>query len=57
MSDVTGKIVLVLTAIVGVAILAVLVSGNSQTANVFTSAGNAFSNIIKAAVGPVQSGV
>lgn len=40
-------------AIVGVALLAVLVSRNSQTPAVFTSAGNAFSNALRAATGPV----
>lgn len=57
MSDVFGKVVVVLTAIVGVAILAVLVSKNAQTANVFKAAGDAFSNILKAAVGPVSGGI
>lgn len=57
MSDVTTKIVTVLTAIVGVAILAVIVSKNAQTPAVFQAAGNAFSSIIKAAVGPVSGGI
>ena len=46
-------IVTVLLAIVGVAILAVLVSRNAQTANVLTAGGGAFSNILSAAEGPV----
>lgn len=50
-------IVGILTAVVGVSILAVLVSKNSQTSSVITSAGNAFSSILKSAVGPVSGGV
>ena len=46
-------IVTVLLAIIGVAILAVLVSRNAQTANVLTAGGSAFSNILSAAEGPV----
>jgi len=49
-------IVTVATAIVGIAILAVLVSGHSQTAAVIKSAGNAFSGAIGAAVSPVVGG-
>lgn len=40
-------------AIVGVALLAVLVSRNAQTPAVFSSAGNAFANALRAATGPV----
>ncbi len=40
-------------AIVGVALLAVLVSKNAQTPAVFRSAGEAFSNSLRAATGPV----
>jgi len=40
-------------AIVGVALLAVLVSRNAQTPAVFASAGNAFANALRAATGPV----
>jgi hypothetical protein len=43
-------------AIVGVALLAVLVSKNAQTPAVFASAGNAFSNALRAATGPVTGG-
>ncbi len=47
-------LVTVATAIVGVAILAVLVSKNANTAGVLTSAGNAFSTALGAATGPVS---
>lgn len=51
-----NSIVSIATAIVGVAILAVLVSKNSDTANVITSGGNAFSNALGVAVSPVTGG-
>lgn len=44
----------VLLAIVGVAIIAVLVSQRANTANVVTSAGQAFANDLTAAVAPVS---
>ena len=53
MSD-TGKMIAgILTAIIGVAIVAVLVSANSQTSNVLTAFGGAFGNILDVAVSPV----
>jgi hypothetical protein len=51
-----GSLVTVATAIIGIAILAVLVSKNAQTPQVITSAGSAFTNAIKAAVSPVSGG-
>jgi hypothetical protein len=50
-----GQIVTVLTAIVGVAILSVLVSRNSQTPKVVESFGNAFSGALRAATAPVTN--
>lgn len=47
------SIITVLTAIIGVAIVAVLVSKNAQTGNVLTAGGNAFSQILGTAVSPV----
>jgi len=46
-------IVTVLTMVVGLAVIAVLVSQKANTANVITSGGTAFSGILKAAVSPV----
>jgi hypothetical protein len=43
------SIVTVLTAVVGVAIIAVIFSKQSNTASVLTSGGNAFAAILKAA--------
>ena len=56
MGNTVGQIATVATAIVGVAILAVLVSRNSQTPAVISSAGNAFANSLRAATGPVMGG-
>jgi hypothetical protein len=47
------SIVTVATAIIGVAIIAVLVSRNAETANVITSATQGFANDLTAAVAPV----
>lgn len=52
-SDLTGALVSIGLAIVGVAFLAVLVSRNANTANVLTATGNAFSGALAAAEGPV----
>ncbi len=46
-------IIAVAVAVVGLATIAVIFSKKADTANVFTSAGTAFANIIKAAVAPV----
>lgn len=51
-----GQIVTVFTAIVGVAMVAVLVSKNSQTSTVIKSVGDAFSGGLRAATGPVMGG-
>lgn len=56
MNNTVGQIVTVLTAIVGVAILATLVSKNAQTPQVVKSFGDAFSGAIRAATSPVSGG-
>lgn len=48
-----NSLLTVATAIVGVAIIAVLVSNRANTSNVITSAGAAFANDLSAAVAPV----
>lgn len=54
MSDqLIGGVVTVATAIIGVAILAVLVGSNAKTSQVIQSAGSAFSSALNAAEGPV----
>jgi PRD1 phage membrane DNA delivery len=51
--DAFEPIVTIAVAIVGVAILAVLVSQKSNTAGVLAAAGSAFSNSLSAATAPV----
>jgi len=54
MSDqLIAGVVTVLTAIVGVAVLAVLFSRNSNTAGVVTAGGNAFASSLLAAEAPI----
>lgn len=48
--------VAVITAIIGVAIIAVLVSSQSKTADVLKAGGGAFSGILRTAVSPVSGG-
>jgi len=55
LNHVWGGIIQVLLAIVGLAILAVIVSNNANTANVITSAGSAFASDLAAAVSPVTN--
>lgn len=55
-SNVIGGVVTVATAVVGIAILATLVSKNAQTPAVVKSFGDAFSGSIRAATGPVTGG-
>jgi hypothetical protein len=48
--------VTVAVAIVGLAIIATLVSKNANTANIITTTGSAFSGALTAAEGPVLGG-
>ncbi|MEB2538393.1 MULTISPECIES: hypothetical protein [Bacillati] len=57
MKDAFEPIVTIAVAIVGVAILAVLVSQKSNTAGVLAAAGSAFANSLSAATGPVTGAV
>lgn len=52
MDNVVNSIAAILTAVIGLAIVAVLVGQNSQTSSVVQSAGTGFSSIIQAATGP-----
>lgn len=56
MSNGVTALVSILTAIVGVAIVAVIVGQNSQTGSVIQSFGQAFSSILQVAVSPVTGG-
>lgn len=53
-SEIFTSVVAVATAIVGIAIIAVLVSKNSETVNVIKTAGDAFAQDLKVVVSPVQ---
>jgi hypothetical protein len=51
-----NSITTILVAIIGVAILAVILAKQSNTAQVISSGGSAFSNILKSAVAPITGG-
>jgi len=53
MNNTVGQVVTVITAIIGVAMLAVLVGRNARTSEVISSAGDAVSDMLRAATGPV----
>ena len=53
MSEFGSSLVAVIMAIIGVAIVAVLVSQKAQTANVLNAGGTAISNVLGAALSPV----
>lgn len=55
MSNIGPAFVAIVGGIIGLAIIAVLVSKQAQTPQVFQSAGNALANIINSAVSPVAS--
>lgn len=55
MNNTVGQIVGIFTAIVTVAIIAVLVSRNSNTAQVIREAGGVFTSALSVAVSPVSS--
>jgi hypothetical protein len=52
-NELTGSIVSVLMAIIGVAVIAVLISPKAQTGPVLTAGAGAFSQILAAALTPV----
>lgn len=56
MNSLWSGVVTIAVAIVGVAIVATLVSKNAQTPQVLKAAGGAFSQALSAATGPVSSG-
>lgn len=51
--EILEPIVTIAAGVIAVAILAVLVSRNAQTPQVLGAAGQAFSNVLSAATGPV----
>ena len=54
MNNITESIVTILVAIIGVAILAVIVSRKSNTAGVIQAAASGFGNILGVAVNPIN---
>lgn len=50
------SIVGVILAIIGVAVIAIIVSPNSNTGSVVGAGGNAFTNAIKCALAPITGG-
>ncbi len=56
MDNLTSGVVTIATAIVGVAILAVLVSRNANTSGVIKAASGGFAEALRAATGPVTGG-
>lgn len=53
MNSITESVVTVAVAVVGLAIVAVIVSNRAKTAQVIQSAGGAFSDALRVAVSPV----
>lgn len=56
MDHLLNGVVSIAVAVVGVALLAVLVSRNAQTPQVISASGGAFANALRAATGPVTGG-
>ncbi len=56
MNELVNGAVSIAIAIVGVALLAVLVSRNAQTPQVISAGGDAFARALAAATGPVMGG-
>lgn len=54
MDDMVKALVTILTAVIGVAIVATLVSKKSNTAGVLSAGGNAFSSILNSALSPIK---
>lgn len=54
MDDMVKALVTIVTAVIGVAIVATLVSKKSNTGGVLTAGGNAFSGILNAALSPIK---
>ncbi len=54
MDDMVKALVTILTAVIGVAIVATLFSKKSNTAGVLSAGGNAFSSILNSALSPIK---
>lgn len=56
MNNLTETIVTIAVAIIGLAMVAVLVSRNANTTGVIREGGNAFTNALRTAISPVANG-
>lgn len=56
MDRIVSELAVIAAGIIGLAIIATLVSRNANTAKVIESSGSAFANAIRAATGPVTGG-
>lgn len=56
MNEVSGTLITILTSIVGLAVIAVIVSKRAQTPDVLKASGEALSSVIAAAVAPLGAG-
>jgi hypothetical protein len=56
MNEAMNTVAAILTSIIGVTIVAVIVSKNAQTGSVISAAGQAFEGILGVAVSPVTGG-
>lgn len=56
MNQLVNGVIVILTAIIGVAILSVIVSRQSNTAGVLSAGASAFSGILGTAMSPVTGG-
>lgn len=56
MNDVVSGVITVITGIIGVAILAVILSQKAQTVGVISAAGKAFAGSLQAATNPYSGG-
>lgn len=56
LGEFSTPIVAIVSAVIGLAIVAVIVGQNAQTSTVIQSSGSALSSIINAAVSPVSGG-
>lgn len=54
MNQLVNGVVVILTAIIGVAILSVIVSRNSNTAGVLSAGASAFSGVLGTALSPIN---
>jgi len=55
MGQLVNGVIVILTAIIGVAILSVILSNKSNTASVLSASSSAFDSILKTAMSPITA--